>query len=109
MRSVEAIPRWDNLVCLRDPQGFADRLVLLPPETLLVVSLFDGNRSTANIQAEFARRYGDILPSENVSHIVQQLDAALFLECERFLEASRQGMEAFRACSARPASHVDTA
>jgi len=106
LRPVEAIPTQDNLVCLRDPQGFSDRLVLLPPEILFVVSLFDGGHSILDIQAEFARRYGDILPGDKVRQIVDQLDGALFLDSERFQEARRQALEDFRASPVRPASHA---
>jgi AmmeMemoRadiSam system protein B len=109
LRAVEAIPAQESLVCLRDPHGFSDRLVLLPPEILFVVSLFDGNHSILDIQAEFARRYGDILPGEKVREIVQQLDAALFLDSERFREARQRTVEAFRAATVRPASHAGTA
>jgi AmmeMemoRadiSam system protein B len=109
LRAVEAIPAQDNLVCLRDPQGFSDRLVLLPPEILFVVSLFDGNHSILDIQAEFARRYGDILPGEKIREIVAQLDGALFLDSERFVEARRRAIEDFRAARVRPAAHAGLA
>lgn len=108
LRPVEAIPARDNVVCLRDPQGFSDRLVLLPPEILFVVSLFDGSRSILDIQAEFARRYGDILPGEKVRQIVEQLDAALFLDSQRFREAREKAVAAFRASPVRVASHAGT-
>ncbi|MBN1836192.1 MAG: AmmeMemoRadiSam system protein B [Spirochaetales bacterium] len=109
LRPVEAIATQDGLVCLRDPQGFSDQLVFLPQEALFVVSLFDGRHTIRDVQYEFSRRFGTILPSEKVEQIVAQLDGCLFLDSERFREARERTVEEFRQAPARPASHAGSA
>ena len=41
LRPVEALPTQENMICLRDPQGFSDKLLLIPPALFYVVSMFD--------------------------------------------------------------------
>ncbi len=106
LRQVEAIPTRDNMICLRDPQGFTDKLLLLPRPVFFVVSLFDGRHSILDIQAEYTRRFGDLVFSDKVKQIVEQLDGALFLDSDRFREQRRKAIEEFRAASVRPASHA---
>lgn len=45
LRPVEAIAIPDGRVCLRDPQGFSDKLVFLPAPTFFIVSRFDSSFS----------------------------------------------------------------
>jgi len=109
LRAVEAIPARDDLICLRDPLGFSDRLVLLPREALFVVSLFDGDHSVMDVQSEFTRRFGAILSAEKVREIIEQLDECLFLDSDRFRETRRSMVQAFHSARVRPATHAGNA
>jgi hypothetical protein len=104
LRPVEALPAQQNMICLRDPQGFSDRLLLIPPPLFFVVSLFDGRHSVLDIQAEYTRRFGELLFSDKIREIIGQLDEALFLESERFQQA--RAVEEFRAAEVREATHA---
>ena len=75
------------MICLRDPQGFSDKLLLIPPALFYVVSMFDGRHSVPDIQAAYTSRFGELLLSEKVREIIDQLDDALFLDSERFQQA----------------------
>jgi AmmeMemoRadiSam system protein B len=109
LRGVEAIPTKDDLICLRDPLGYSERLVLLPREALFVVSLFDGEHSVIDVQSEFARRFGSILPAQRVREIIEQLDDCLFLDSNRFRETRRAMEEAFHNAQVRQATHAGNA
>ena len=104
LRPVEAIPAQDNMVCLRDPQGFSDKILMLHPEALFVVSLFDGRHSILDIQAAYTRRFGDLLFSDRIRELAEQLDRALFLDSERFQRERERVVDAYRSASVRPAS-----
>ena len=106
LRPVEAIPAQDNMICLRDPQGFSDKLLLIPQSLLFIISQFDGKHSVLDIQAEYTRRYGDLLFSDKIRQIIDQLDDALFLESERFQQAQAEAVETFRAASVREATRA---
>ena len=106
LRPVEALPTQENLVCLRDPEGFSDKLLLIPPPLFFVISLFDGRHSVADVQSAFAGRFGEQLPGEKVREIITQLDEALFLDSERFHRARSRAVEEFRDAELREASHA---
>jgi AmmeMemoRadiSam system protein B len=106
IRPVEALPVQENMICLRDPQGFSDKLLLVPPALFYVISLFDGRHSVLDIQAAYTSRFGELLLSEKVREIIAQLDEALFLESERFRQARLQAVEQFRSAEVREATHA---
>ncbi len=109
LRAVEAFPAQDGLICLRDPLGIADKLLLVPPAIFFACTLMDGAHSVEEIRAGLSRRFGDILPGERLREVVQQLDSALFLDSPRFA-AARAALETeFRALRVRPASHAGSA
>jgi AmmeMemoRadiSam system protein B len=109
LRPVEAIPAQKNMICLRDPQGFSDKLVFLPPEAFFIVTLFDGNHSILDIQESYTRKFGDLLFSDKVRELIEKLDSCLFLDSSRFQEVRRKAKEEFDKEKARPASHAGTA
>lgn len=105
LRPVEAIPIPDGRVCLRDPQGFSDKLIFLPPTAFFVVSRFDGRHSILDIQADYTRQFGELLFSVQIQKIIEQLDESLFLESERFAQAFREARAAFAAAPVREPRH----
>jgi AmmeMemoRadiSam system protein B len=106
LRPVEVLPAQENLICLRDPQGFSDKLLLIPPALFYVVSLFDGRHSIRDIQAAYTDRFGELLLSEKIRAIIDQLDDALFLDSERFQQARSKAVEDFRGAELREAAHA---
>jgi len=92
-----------TLVCLQDPQNVSESHLLLPPPVYFIVSLFDGQHSILDIQTAYMRRFGEILYSEKIQEVVEQLEENLFLEGERFQEALRQAEERFKAAPVREA------
>lgn len=109
LRPVEAIPAQQDMVCLRDTQGFSDKLLLIPRQLLFVLSLFDGNHGIVDIQAAYTRRFGDLLFSDRLRSIIDQLDQALFLESGRFHRMYARAVEEYRESPVRRASHAGTA
>lgn len=88
LRHLEARPSTSHpgAVDLFDPSGIAPSMVTVSGPLLAVLSQMNGRRSRGAIQAEFMRRAGRFLFSDELDQLVQQLDDALFLESER-LEA----------------------
>ena len=106
LRPVEALPAQDDMICLRDPEGFSDKLLLIPRPLFYVVSLFDGKHSVLDIQAAYTRMYGQLLFSDKVREIIEQLDEALFLDSDNFQLARTQAVEDFRSAAIREATHA---
>lgn len=106
LRNINVFPvqsSGQTLLCLQDPQNIGEKALFLSPPLYLIVSLFDGQHSILDIQAEYMRKFREFLYTEKLQEIISQLDEALFLEGERFQEALRQKDEEFRKASFREA------
>ncbi|MDI7259009.1 MAG: AmmeMemoRadiSam system protein B, partial [Thermodesulfobacteriota bacterium] len=88
----------------QDPQNISDKALFLPPPLYFIISLFDGRHSILDIQAEYMRRFGELLFTEKIQEIIDQLDESLFLEGEKFQEALRQKGESFKRATLREAA-----
>ncbi len=82
---MEAIPvrREGGLSFLiRDPWGVAPE-VMLSEKAFFLASLLDGNNTLRDLQAEFMRRYGELLFMEDLQRIIDYLDENFLLESPR--------------------------
>ncbi len=109
LRDVNIFPvqsSGETLLCLQDPQNISEKALFLSPPLYFIVSLFDGQHSILDIQAEYMRRFREFLFTEKLQEIVNQLDAALFLDGERFQEAFRRKEEDFKKAPSREAVYA---
>lgn len=112
LRPVEAFPvtmEGQELLCLRDPESFADRPIFLNRMLSFVVSRMNGANTLRDIQADFFRATGEILPYEALEGLAKQLDEHHFLDSENFRNFLEAQAEEFRRTSTRPARHAGTA
>ncbi|MGE3268911.1 MAG: AmmeMemoRadiSam system protein B, partial [Chloroflexota bacterium] len=96
----------ENLVCLYDREDPTGGQVIISEAGLLLASLLDGTRTSEAVQATFALRTGQTLPSQEVETFVGQLDRANLLESTRYRQQQRRAAEAFRLAATRPAVHA---
>ncbi len=111
IRNVDAFPAeisGRQMICLRDPLSYTDQTLLVTESTFFIVSLLDGQHSLLDIQAEYMRRYGDLLFREKIAEIVKQLDDHLLLESERFLQCKGQVEKRFADSPLREAMLAGT-
>ena len=109
LRRVEAFPvetASGRAVGIRDPAGYTQAVLFLPPALVEIVSLFDGDHSIGDIQEAFLRQHGELLDSARLGGVVETLDEHGFLETPRFAERRAAIEAAFRASPTRPAAHV---
>ena len=95
-----------RLLGIRDPAGYTASVVLLPGTLLAIVSLFDGQRSIVDIQAELMRRHGELVRAEEIEQIIVALDEHGFIDSPRFADRRQAADRAFMASHARPAAHA---
>ena len=106
LRDINVFPvqsSGQTLLCLQDPQTISEKTLFLSPPLYFIVSLFDGQHSILDIQAECMRRFGELLYTDKLQEVINQLDENLFLEGERFQEALRQKEEEFKKALVREA------
>ena len=107
LRNINIFPvqiSGQTLLCLQDPQNISERTLFLPPSLHFIVSLFDGQHSILDIQAEYMRRFEGFLFTEKIQEIVGQLEENLYLEGDRFQEAWREKEESFKKAPIREAA-----
>jgi AmmeMemoRadiSam system protein B len=107
IRAVEVFPveqQGQTLICLRDPSGLAPEPLALGMGAYFIVTLFDGRTSLLDIQAAFAKRFGDVIPREKLDELIAALDRAYFLDSPAFREREQRVREEFLAARDRPAA-----
>jgi len=106
LRNINIFPvqsSGQTVLCLQDPQNLSEKAIFLSLPLYFIVSLFDGQHSILDIQAEYMRKFGEFLYTEKLQEIIGQLDVALFLEGERFQAALGQKEKEFKKASFREA------
>jgi AmmeMemoRadiSam system protein B len=112
LRTVEAFPvqnEGEELICLRDPEGFAEGPIFLNKYLAILVSRMNGQNTLRDIQADFMRATGELLAMEQLEGLVRQLDDQGYLESERFKEFYRSLVQKFLNSPTRGAEHAGSA
>ncbi len=107
IRAVEAFPveqQDQTLICLRDPSGLAPEPIMLGMGAYFIVTLFDGTMSLKDIQAAFAKRFGDMIALQKLDELIAVLDGAYYLDSPAFHARERRVREEFIASPDRPAA-----
>src|SRR5262249_10192404 len=107
IRAVEAFPVEQNgqtLVCLRDSRGVAPNPIMLGMGAYFIITLFNGVNDLRDVQAAFMKRFGELLPLEQLTGLVEALDRAFFLDSPAFHEREQRERAAFLALTERPAA-----
>jgi AmmeMemoRadiSam system protein B len=109
VRPLEAFPVEHDgkpSVCVRDPMCLAPGVAFVPHPVYFLMTLMDGQRSILDIQEAYVRQFGNLIFSEQIKKIVQQLDENLFLESDRFRTHRKNVEEEFRKAAVRKPSHA---
>lgn len=107
LRALEIIPvqaEGRRLLMVRDPLGVIEGGALLVPDPLLLIfmQMADGNTTLDEMSTKIAEASGQILPSGLLDRMVEQLDEALLLQSDRFLEALKKRYEEYMNSPNRP-------
>jgi AmmeMemoRadiSam system protein B len=103
LRPLEAYPVLDGpepMLMLRDPSGMAQS-VSLPPATVAVVQLMDGDSTRDQICQQFLERYKRPLGRDRLDALLERLDDALLLDSDRFRRHAAQIHASFRDSDSR--------
>ncbi|HSW44174.1 MAG TPA: AmmeMemoRadiSam system protein B [Phycisphaerae bacterium] len=99
LRPVEVFPGQQDgrdVLVVHDPTGVAQGPIAVSPAALFILSLLDGKNGLEDIQDAFREQVGRSLPAEQVASMIDQLDAALYLENERFHQFMNEQQEAYQ-------------
>lgn len=109
LRHVEARPssHHPGAVELVDPSGIAESVITVSGRTLAIISQLNGRNRRADIQAEYMRRFGRMLFSDELDKLLCQLDEAHFLIGPRFDDHMIQLTKDYRNAEFRPLRDSD--
>jgi len=94
---------------LRDPLGYTDALVVIPPPLVPCLALFDGRSTELDLRERLVGLTGQLEVGELLRHLVDTLDAGGFLENETFARARDARRAAFAAAPLRAPAHAGAA
>ena len=99
LRELEAFPisvSGQRMIGLRDPLNFSSDSIAIPQQYHLMLTLFDGMHSVADIQAECMRADGELIYRETIEDVINKLDEGLFLDNEKFQRKRDEIVSEFR-------------
>ena len=94
---------------IRDPYGFSETMLLIPPQLVASLACFDGVQTTLDLRESLVRATGEIQVGQLEQHLVEVLSNAGFLENEAFEELRQTRIREFADAPKREASHAGTA
>jgi AmmeMemoRadiSam system protein B len=96
-------------LCVRDPYGFSDTMLLIPPPLVASLACFDGEQTTLDLRASLVQATGELHVGEIEKQLFDALDNAGFLENERFESMRQAKILEFTNAPKREASHAGSA
>jgi len=87
LRPVEVFPSekdGQQIIVVQDPSGLATGPLVISAAGLLILSLLDGEHGEAEIREAFAAQFGQELDASQLADMVEQLDAAHYLDSDNF-------------------------
>ena len=99
LREIEIHPiqhEGQEMLLLRDPLHLSDNQIAVPRPLGLLLAMMDGTRDSSALEAALKVRTGLRLAEGLLQQLVMDLDAALLLDNERFLEAKAAALKSYR-------------
>jgi hypothetical protein len=74
---------------VRDPMGFAEGMLVIPPALVPLLAIFDGQSDVADVKAALVRQAGDVRAATIVEHLLETLGGGGFLVDEAYASRAR--------------------
>jgi len=101
---VPSVEDGQRVFVLRDLEELSDKPVALSGGGMMLLSLLDGRRTTAEVRELFAQATGAEIGEDVVLGLLAALDEAGYLETPAVAEKRRAALAAFQAAPKRPAA-----
>jgi MEMO1 family protein len=94
---------------IRDHFRYSDTTLIIPPSLIPGLLLFDGTRTSLDLQAKLARSPGTREIGNAVGHLLKALSQAGFLQDETYAKLKQGRISAFAESPVRQAAHAGSA
>ena len=105
LREIQIHPiqhQGQDMLLLRDPLHLSDNQIAVPRPLGMLLALMDGTRDSNTLEAALRVRFGVRLAAGLLDQLIEDMDAALLLDNERFREARRAALMNYREAPYRP-------
>jgi AmmeMemoRadiSam system protein B len=105
LREIEVRPiqhQGQDMLWLRDPLQLSDSQIAVPRPLGLLLALMDGTRNSSELEAALQVKAGVRLAEGLLAKLIEDMDAALLLDNERFREARAAALQSYREAPYRP-------
>ena len=96
-------------VLVRDPIGFAEGMLVIPPPLVPLLAIFDGRSDVADVKAALVRQAGDVRAAAIVEHLLETLGSGGFLVDETYASRRAARERAFAEAPVRAPAHAGSA
>ena len=94
---------------IRDPYGFSETILLIPPQLVESLACFDGLQTTLDLRQSLVHATGEIQVGDLEKHLVDILSSSGFLEDEAFARIRETRVKEFEDAPKREPSHAGSA
>lgn len=102
IRPIEVFPTTEQgMLVVQDPTGLATGALTITPAGLFILSCCDGSRDLDQIRQAFRDKFEEDVPRDRLEHMLEQLDAAHYLDSPAFAAYYQSLVEEYRAAPAR--------
>jgi len=102
IRPIEVFPgQEEGMLVVHDPAGLAAGVLTITPAGLFILSCCDGSRDLDQIRESFRKKWGEDLPRDRLEHMLEQLDAAYYLDSPAFATYYQSLVDDYRAAPTR--------
>lgn len=91
---------------IRDPYGYSDATLIIPPPLVAALECFDGERSEADLREALYRATGELDTRPLAEHLIAALAGAGFLEDETYALLRSERARQFAESPVRLAAHA---
>ncbi len=94
---------------IRDPFGFAEGILIIPPPLVPALASFDGQQTEADLRETLVRLSGQLEVGQLLRHLADTLGQGGFLDDARYAERRAAKERDFAAAPRREATHAGSA
>ena len=94
---------------VRDPMGFAEGMLIVPPPLIPLLAIFDGQSDVADVKAALVRQAGDVRAAAVVDQLLEAFGDGGFLADDTYAARRAAKERAFAEAPVRPPAHAGSA
>jgi len=91
-----------KLLMFQDPNQWCEEIIFMPIELAPFLQFFDGAHSVREIQEQLMRLTGQLILSEDIERLIQQMDSRYLLDSENFRAYVNQIKSGWEEAEIRP-------